>query len=51
MTDEKGIVEAALFSAGRPVSVEELAQTTGVEPGKVREHLKKVQEKKGSAPR
>jgi segregation and condensation protein B len=40
MTDEKGIVEAALFSAGRPVTVEELAQSTGVDPGKVREHLK-----------
>jgi len=40
MSDEKGIVEAALFSAGRPISAEELAQTTGVEPGKVREHLK-----------
>jgi len=29
MTDEKGIVEAALFSAGRPVTVEDLAQSTG----------------------
>ncbi|TLZ63904.1 MAG: SMC-Scp complex subunit ScpB, partial [Methanobacteriota archaeon] len=42
MTDEKGIVEAALFSAGRPVTVEDLAQSTGVEPGKVREHLKAI---------
>ncbi len=40
MTDEKGIVEAALFSAGRPVSVEELAQRTSVEASKVRDHLK-----------
>ncbi|TLZ55071.1 MAG: SMC-Scp complex subunit ScpB [Methanobacteriota archaeon] len=48
MTDEKGIVEAALFSAGRPVSVEELAQTTGVEPGKVREHLKTLASDYGS---
>ena len=42
MTDEKGIVEAALFSAGRPVTVEDLAQSSGVEPGKVREHLKAI---------
>jgi len=40
MTDERGIVEAALFSAGRPVSIEELAQISQVEPAKVREHLK-----------
>ena len=42
MMDEKGTVEAALFSAGRPVSAEELSQSTGVEPGKVREHLKAI---------
>lgn len=40
MSDEKGIVEAALFSAGRPVAAEELAQSTGIEPGTVREHLR-----------
>ena len=40
MTDEKGVVEAALFSAGRAVAVEELAQTTGVAAERVREHLK-----------
>jgi segregation and condensation protein B len=39
MTDERGIVEAALFSAGRPVSIEELARSTGVEPRKVRDHV------------
>ena len=44
MTDEKGIVEAALFSAGRPVSVEDLAQRTSVEPSKVRDHLKAIAE-------
>ena len=48
MTDEKGIVEAALFSAGHPISVEELAQTTGVEPGRVREHLKTLASDYGS---
>ena len=48
MTDEKGIVEAALFSAGRPISVEELAQTTGVGPGDVREHLKALASDYGS---
>ncbi len=40
MTDEKGIVEAALFSAGRLVAVEELAQSTALPPERVREHLK-----------
>ena len=40
MTDEKGVVEAALFSAGRAVAVEELAQTTAVAAERVREHLK-----------
>jgi len=44
VTDEKGIVEAALFSAGRPVSVEDLAQRTSVEPSKVRDHLKAIAE-------
>jgi len=40
MTDEKGLVEAALFSAGRAVTAEDLAQTTHVAVAKVREHLK-----------
>jgi segregation and condensation protein B len=42
MTDEKGIVEAALFSAGRPVRAEELAETSRVAVAKVREHLKQL---------
>ncbi len=42
MTDEKGVVEAALFSAGRVVAVEELAQTTGIAVERVRELLKSL---------
>jgi len=42
VTDEKGIVEAALFSAGRPVSAEELAQSTRVTVAKVRVHLEEL---------
>ncbi len=42
MTEEKGIVEAALFSAGRPVSAEDLAQSTGVGLAKVRDHLQEL---------
>ena len=40
MTDEKGIVEAGVFSSGRPVSVEELSQSTGIDVAKIRDHLK-----------
>lgn len=43
MTSEKGIVEAALYSAGRPISVEEIAQTTALEPQRVRDCLKELE--------
>ena len=43
MTDEKGIVEAALFSAGHPIPVEEIAQTTAFEPARVKELLKELE--------
>lgn len=42
MTTEKGIVEAALYSAGRAVSIEEIAQTTGLEPSKVKGLLEEL---------
>ncbi|TLZ70167.1 MAG: SMC-Scp complex subunit ScpB [Methanobacteriota archaeon] len=40
MTDERGIVEAALFSAGRPVSVEDLAKSTRIDVESVKGHVK-----------
>ena len=43
MTDEKGIVEAALFSAGHPIPVEDIAQTTAFEPARVKELLKELE--------
>lgn len=36
---EQGVVEAALFSAGKPLTAEEVAQTTGVPPEAVRAAL------------
>lgn len=33
---EQGVVEAALFSAGKPLAVEEIAATTGLSPDAVR---------------
>jgi len=42
--NERGVVEAALFSAGRPVAVEEVAQSTGLPAETVRGHLKALAE-------
>jgi segregation and condensation protein B len=36
---EQGVVEAALFSAGKPLAAEEIAQTTGLPPDTVRASL------------
>jgi len=36
---ENGVVEAALFSAGKPIAVEEVAQSTGLAPDAVRAAL------------
>jgi segregation and condensation protein B len=36
------VVEAALFSAGRPVSVEEICEATGLDPETIRTTLKKL---------
>jgi len=36
---EQGVVEAAMFSSGRPLAVEEVAQTTGLAPDAVRSAL------------
>jgi segregation and condensation protein B len=36
------VVEAALFSAGRPVSVDELQEATGLEPELIRQTLRKL---------
>lgn len=50
--NERGIVEAALFSAGRPVAVEEIAQSTGLPQENVRQLLKGLAgdyESRGSA--
>ncbi len=50
--NERGVVEAALFSAGRPVAVEEVAQSTGLPVETVRGHLKalvEAYESQGSA--
>lgn len=38
--NEREIVEAALFSAGKALTPEELAQTTRLEPDAIREHLR-----------
>jgi len=38
--NERPIVEAALFSAGRALTAEDLARTTRLEPDKIREHLR-----------
>ena len=40
MPEDKGVVEAALFSAGRPVGVEQLAESTKMEPDRVASLLK-----------
>ncbi|OGS49793.1 MAG: hypothetical protein A3K65_04745 [Euryarchaeota archaeon RBG_16_68_12] len=50
--NERGVVEAALFSAGHPVAVEEVAQSTGLAADTVRELLKGLvadYESRGSA--
>ncbi len=38
--NERGIVEAALFSAGRALTVEELARTTRLDPDVIKGHLR-----------
>lgn len=38
--NDRAIVEAALFSAGRPLTLDELANATRLDPGRVREHLR-----------
>lgn len=38
--NERAIVEAALFSAGKALTVDELARTTRLPPERVREHLR-----------
>ncbi|MEW5936588.1 MAG: SMC-Scp complex subunit ScpB, partial [Candidatus Thermoplasmatota archaeon] len=38
--DRKGMVEAALFSAGRPVSLSEIARASGMEEGETRRVLR-----------
>jgi len=42
MAKPERVVEAALFSAGRPVSVEELQEATGLEPEVIRQTLHKL---------
>ncbi len=42
MAKPERVVEAALFSAGRPVSVEELQQATGLDPELIRQTLRKL---------
>lgn len=37
---DRGIVEAALYSAGRALTVEELVRVTGFDEGVVKEHLR-----------
>lgn len=39
MTAEKGVVEAALYSAGRSLDLAEIAQATGLPPDAVKAHL------------
>ncbi|MBI4416378.1 MAG: SMC-Scp complex subunit ScpB [Euryarchaeota archaeon] len=49
---EQGVVEAALFSAGKPLAVEEIAQATGLHVEVVRaslEALAKAYDERGSA--
>ena len=41
---ERGVVEAAVFSAGKPLAVEEIAQTTGLPPDVVRAALAELGE-------
>jgi segregation and condensation protein B len=38
--NERAIVEAALYGAGRPLTVDELARTTRLDPEKIRGHLR-----------
>jgi len=40
--NERAIVEAALYSAGRPLTVDELARTTRLDPERIREHLRAI---------
>ncbi len=49
---EQGVVEAAVFSAGKALAVEEIAQTTGLPPDAVREALQslaRAYDERGSA--
>ena len=49
---ERGVAEAALFSAGKPLAVEEIAQTTQLAPDAVRASLAalaKAYDERGSA--
>lgn len=39
---EQAVVEAALYSSGGPVTAEDLARVTGLDPGRVKEHLRKL---------
>jgi segregation and condensation protein B len=40
--NERAIVEAAVYSAGRPLTLDELARTTRLDPEKIREHLRAI---------
>jgi segregation and condensation protein B len=49
---DKAVVEAALYSAGRPLSLEDLVRVTGFDEGAVKEHLRALvqdYQKRGSA--
>jgi segregation and condensation protein B len=49
---DKAVVEAALYSAGRPLSLDELARVTGYDEATVKEHLRSLAgdyTKRGSA--
>lgn len=49
---EHAVVEAALFSSGKAVTVDDLSRTTGLDPSKVKGHLRtlaKEYERRGSA--
>jgi len=39
---EQAVVEAALYSSGGAVTAEDLARVTGLDPGRVKEHLRKL---------
>ncbi|MGQ0796757.1 MAG: SMC-Scp complex subunit ScpB [Methanobacteriota archaeon] len=39
---EQAVVEAALYSSGGAVTAEDLARVTGLDPGRVKEHLRQL---------